>query len=219
MYEIAKLPVIDTTDTGQPSVGGDTLKALKHHTQDPVVLEFLSAMLDFVAVDKILTSFIPAMEKAVLGPDGWHYLLGNFNLGGTVSGRLSSSNPNLQNLPSTGSKYAKMIKACFAAPPGWLFCGIDFASLEDRISALTTKDPNKLRIYTEGYDGHSLRAYTYFTESMPDIIQAMDTERCFLISVGGQAQYVKCGTLVTCPDGIIRKIEDYYDLETHTGFS
>lgn len=189
LYEIAKLPIIDTTDTGQPSVGGDTLKALKHHTQDPVVLEFLSAMLDFVAVDKILTSFIPAMEKAVLGPDGWHYLLGNFNLGGTVSGRLSSSNPNLQNLPSTGSKYAKMIKACFAAPPGWLFCGIDFASLEDRISALTTKDPNKLRVYLDGFDGHSLRAYAYFAEEMPDICQAPSNAICYKANVGGTDIY------------------------------
>jgi DNA polymerase-1 len=48
-------------------------------------------------------------------------------------------------------------------------CGLDFSSLEDRISALTTKDPNKLKTYTEGYDGHCLRAYSYFTERMPDI--------------------------------------------------
>jgi len=50
-----------------------------------------------------------------------------------------------------------------------LFCGLDFASLEDRISALTTKDPNKLKVYTDGYDGHSLRAYAYFGDQMPDI--------------------------------------------------
>ena len=42
----------------------------------------------------------------------------------------------------------KLIKSCFQAPPGWVFCGLDFASLEDRISALTTKDPNKLKVYT-----------------------------------------------------------------------
>ena len=108
------------------------------------------------------------MKQAAQGPDGWHYLFGNFNLGGTVSGRLSSSNPNLQNLPAN-SKYAKLIKSCFSAPPGWLFVGLDFASLEDRISALTTKDPNKLKVYTDGYDGHCLRAYAYFGEEMPDI--------------------------------------------------
>lgn len=51
----------------------------------------------------------------------------------------------------------------------WLFGGADFASLEDYISALTTKDPMKLKVYTDGYDGHCLRAYSYFGDQMPDI--------------------------------------------------
>ena len=59
----------------------------------------------------------------------------------------------MQNIPA-GSAYAKMIKEMFQAPEGWLFCGADFASLEDRISALTTKDPNKLKVYM----GHSVYA-------------------------------------------------------------
>ena len=41
----------------------------------------------------------------------------------------------------------KLIKSCIQAPKGWLFSGLDFASLEDRISALTTKDPEKLKVY------------------------------------------------------------------------
>ena len=169
LFEHLALPVIATTDSGQAATGGKTLKALKNHTQDPKILKFLDALMAYKAVDKILTSFIPAFKQARQGPDGWHYLLGNFNLGGTVSGRLSSSDPNLQNLPATGSKYAKLIKSCFKAPPGWLFCGIDFNSLEDRISALTTKDPQKIKVYTDGYDGHCLRAFAYFGEQMPDI--------------------------------------------------
>lgn len=163
------LPVLSLTDSKQPSTDGDTLKALRHHTTDSKVIAFLDAMLDYNAVNKIITGFLPALENAVEGPDGWHYLFGNFNLGGTISGRLSSSNPNLQNLPATGSRYAKVIKSCFSAPPGWLFVGLDFDSLEDKISALTTKDPNKLKVYTDGYDGHCLRAYAYFGDNMPDI--------------------------------------------------
>lgn len=61
------------------------------------------------------------------------------------------------------------LKECFTYGGGWLFMGLDFASLEDRISALTTKDPNKLKVYTDGYDGHCLRAYAYFGDKMPDI--------------------------------------------------
>ncbi|RWB40486.1 MAG: hypothetical protein EOQ44_25450 [Mesorhizobium sp.] len=168
LYEQLGLPVISQTKNKQPSTDGDTLKSLKNHTKDPKVIDFLEALIDFNAVSKILTSFIPAMENAQMGPDGWHYLFGYFNLGGTVSGRLSSSKPNLQNLPAN-SKYAKLIKSCFKAPPGWHWCGIDFSSLEDRISALTTKDPNKLKVYIEGWDGHAMRAVAYFGDQMPDI--------------------------------------------------
>lgn len=170
IYEVIGLPVISLTDSKQPSTDADTLKSLKHHTSDPDVIAFLDALVDYKAVDKILTTVIPALEAAQQGPDGWHYLFGNFNLGGTLSGRLSSSDPNLQNLPATGTRYAKLIKSCFKAPPGWFFCGIDFNSLEDRISALTTKDPNKLKVYTDGYDGHSLRAFAYFGDQMTGII-------------------------------------------------
>ncbi|QEG09279.1 DNA polymerase [Stenotrophomonas phage Pokken] len=168
LFDMLELPVLAYTDTKQPSADGDSIEKLKNHTTDPDVIEFLDAMLDFSAVNKILSSFIPALLNASEGPDGWHYLFGNFNLGGTVSGRLSSSNPNLQNLPAS-SKYAKYIKMCVEAPPGWMFCGLDYASLEDRISALTTKDPQKLKVYTDGYDGHSMRAYAYWSHKMPDI--------------------------------------------------
>ena len=176
LYSVMGLPVISKTDTGQPSADGDTLEKLVNHTSDQKQKDFLQALQDFKDVDKILTTFIVALEGSVQGADGWYYLFGNFNLGGTVSGRLSSSKPNLQNLPAGAEgektakgRYGKWIKSCFRAPPGWLFMGLDFASLEDRISALTTKDPEKLKVYTDGYDGHCLRAYAYFGEDMPDI--------------------------------------------------
>jgi DNA polymerase-1 len=192
LYDMLGLPVISFTKTKQPSADGDTLEMLRNHTQDQDILDLLNALIDHAAVDKILGTFIPAMKNAQLGPDGWHYLFGNYNLGGTVSGRLSSNNPNMQNLPANVAmvisaallamypflaqftkkgklSLGKVIKYCFMAPPGWLFTGLDFASLEDRISALTTRDPNKLKVYTDGYDGHCLRSYAYFGDQMPDI--------------------------------------------------
>lgn len=178
LFDYLKLPVINLTDSKMPSTDGESIEGLLNHEQvtDPDMRKMLEAFQLFAIIGTLTTNFMPSILGSVQGPDNWHYLFGNFNLGGTLSGRLSSSGPNLQNLPSTGKghklklKYAKMIKSCFQAPPGWLFCGIDFASLEDRISALTTKDPEKLKVYTDGYDGHSLRAYAYFGNSMPDIV-------------------------------------------------
>lgn len=236
LYKQLGLPILAYTDTKQPSCDGDTIEKLVHHTNDQDVKDFLLALIDFSAVDKILTSFIPAFKAAGLGPDGWHYLFGNFNLGGTVSGRLSSSGPNLQNLPANVTmkisailldmfpllkqfmkkgklSLGSLVKWCFEAPPGWLFVGLDFASLEDRISALTTKDPNKLKVYTDLFDGHCLRSFSYFGEDMPEIQQALAGERCFKVVTGNKVLYIKAGTMVQCPDGIERTIEDWYGPE------
>lgn len=180
IYEIMGLPVIDYTDSKQPATGMETLESLQSHTQDPHIIEMLGWLIEFKQVGKLLSDFVPSFEKAVLASDGYHYVFGFYNLGGTLSGRLSSNNPNMQNLPSSNTKfkgeyYSKIIKSMFRAPPGWLLVGIDFASLEDRISALTTKDPNKLKVYTDGYDGHSLRAFYYFREKMPDIEETLES--------------------------------------------
>ena len=122
---------------------------------------------------------------------------------------------NLQNLPSTGSKYAKVIKSCFQAGPGWLFCGLDFASLEDRISALSTKDPNKLKVYTDGYDGHSLRAFAYFGENMPDISLATETDICYKANIGGSDFFFHSGEDVEYL-GKIFKGKELYELLTNS---
>jgi DNA polymerase I len=168
LYEMLGLPVLDYTETKLPATGGDTLNKLTKHTSDPQILALLNALIGYAGVEKILSAFIPAFEKALRKSDKHYYLHGGFNLGGTVSGRLSSSNPNLQQIPS-GSAYGKLIKKCFKAPKGWLFCGADFNSLEDYISALTTKDPNKLGVYLNGFDGHCLRAAYYFRDQLPHI--------------------------------------------------
>ena len=150
LHEMIGLPVIDRTETKQPATGADTLEKLINHTDDPEVKKIIKALIDYKAVEKILSSFIPPMENAPKGPDDWHWLFGFFNLGGTVSGRLSSNGPNLQNLPANvymslseslferfkdfltpfykdgKLSLGKLIKSCFRAPPGWFFGGIDF---------------------------------------------------------------------------------------------
>jgi DNA polymerase-1 len=168
LFDVMKLPVLGKTKTKQPATGGDILEKLVNHTDKPEYIKVLESLVALSQADKILTSFIPAFERALDKGDGVVWLHGSFNLGGTVSGRLSSSDPNLQNLPS-GSTFGKLIKGCFMAPKGWIFCGADFASLEDRINALLTKDPNKLKVYTDGFDGHALRTFSYWPDQFPGL--------------------------------------------------
>lgn len=158
VYEVMQLPVIETTDSGLPSTSKDVLKDLINHTSNQEYKDILQALCDLTDVTKITTAFIPVFLEAK------DRVLGYLNLGSTVSGRLSASNPNTQQFPSTGSRFSKPTKKCFQSTDEWLFIGLDFSSLEDRISALTTKDPNKLDVYLKNYDGHSLRAWYYYPE-------------------------------------------------------
>ena len=139
------------------------------------VLELLENLRELTKVDKITYTFIPSFQEKSITENGETWLHGSFRLGGTKSGRLSSASPNLQQLPSTGTDYAKTIKRAIKAPTGWIFVGSDFSSREDRISALTTKDPNKLKPYIDGYDGHCLRAHAYFGDQMSGIDDSVES--------------------------------------------
>lgn len=85
LFEHLGIEPVDFTDSGEPAVGKTTLAKLKNQGK---YLEILDALIALQECEKILSSFVPEMENATNGR-----LYGNFNLGGTVSGRLSSSNP------------------------------------------------------------------------------------------------------------------------------
>jgi len=205
IYDYLGYPVIDLTKGKQPATGSKTLKKLVNHATDPEHIEIFENLIALGDASIILSTFIPAFENAQQLPDGSYRLFGNFNLGGTKSTRLSSSNPNLQNIPSS-STYAKLIKACFEPigphtlptgerHPGWLYVGSDMDSLEDKMSALLTRDENKLKVYEDHYDGHNLRTFSYWPEKMPDIaeqIKKADLPGKFykVVLDGGIVQYL-----------------------------
>jgi DNA polymerase-1 len=216
---------IDFTPTGLFSTGSKTLRKLLFKITNPEHTELVQAIIDYGDITKIVSTFLNAFRnKSVHKTDGRDYLHGSFNLGGTVSGRLSSSGPNMQNLPSTGTVYAKIVKQCFVPPEGWLLVGADFSSLEDRISALVTRDPNKLKVYTDGYDGHCLRAFSYYPSKMPDIQDTVESinsiaelypderqdskEPTFLLTYGGT--YHGLINTVGLPKQLAMSIEDNY---------
>ena len=182
LYEVMELPVIDFTDTKEPATGTKTLDKLINHAHNDDMRNCLKTLIELSKVNKILESFIPSFEDAWLKADGYAYLHGSFNLGGTKSGRLSASSPNLQQVPAHG-KLGKLIKSCFVSPQGSIFAGADYSALEDKINTLLTGDPNKEKVYSEGYDGHCFRTYYYWKDQMPDIQQANEDEQCFKLTL------------------------------------
>lgn len=171
LYSHMGLAALSLTASGNPSTDRDALKyclsVVKSHNNSEAV-ELITALIDLSELAMIISTFLPAFVRA------GDVLHGNFLLGGSQSTRLSSSKVNLQNLPSTGSKYAKAVKECFQALSGELFVGCDFNALEAVVDALLTRDPMKQIIFTDGYDAHCMRAFFYFKKNMPDIAEELD---------------------------------------------
>ena len=187
LFEELELPILEKTKSGSPATGATVLKDLENHTEDEDVLDLLKFIRDLSEVSKINGTFI----KAFLQEED--FLHGNLKLGGTQSGRLASNSPNLTNLPAHGPM-GKLVKSCIVAPEGWLFAGADFSALEERIGAILSKDPERIKVYTDGYDGHSLRAQTYFADQMPDITAALaKAETATKFWINDKGEYC-CGT-------------------------
>lgn len=144
------------------SWGRKQLEQLKDIISDPDETNLVTDMIEFSFGDKIKSSFIPAFYKYTVNGR----LYSNLKLLGAKSARFTSSNPNMLQLPSTGSIYAKPVKKCFVASPGNVILTADFAALEDRILASITRDVNKCAIFTDNIDGHSLGAVSYYPDKI-----------------------------------------------------
>lgn len=175
LYEVLNLPVLDTTDSGEPSTSSKIIKRLKDHPGAEEHLGLLNALIGVAETEIIINTFITAFKEYAFTRktdnkefNDTVWLNGNLKTTGTKSGRMSSNEPNLTNLPSN-SAYGKAVKECFVAPEGWLFCFADFNALEARINAILTNDPNKIKVFSQGFDSHCLNASFYYKDQMPDI--------------------------------------------------
>ena len=175
------------TDSGAQATGNKVIAELAMQCEEGPVKGLLTALVEYTKVTKLITSFIPSFEAATPRMDERSYLYGNFQIGGTVSNRLSCKNPNLQQIPSNSS-YAKCIKKCFVAPEGWIFSGSDFNALESTIGAKITQDPNRLKVFTEGYDSHCFNAFYYKMVPMPDIVETVESINSIKKLYGGARQ-------------------------------
>lgn len=161
LYDKLKLPVIKKTKTGSPSTDKETLEKLKG--QHPCI-DWISDYRDYKKTDS--TYLIPALR--LMAPDGRLYC--EFLIHGTATGRLSSKDPNLQNIPTKS-----LIKNIFVAEPGNLFIQADYSQAELRVLAMASKDPTMIKAFqnTDGPDFHTVTACNMFKVSPGSVTKEM----------------------------------------------
>lgn len=157
LFDELNLPVYKKTKTGR-STDEQTLNELSSaHPMIPFLLEYRQLF-------KLVSTYIDALPKSI-GEDG--RIHSTFNVEGAATGRLSSVNPNLQNIPvgPTG----KEIRKAFIAPPGKILLGADYSQIELRILAHVCADKNLIKAFKEGLDIHGATAAKIFNVQVEDV--------------------------------------------------
>ncbi len=137
------------TKTGQYVTSEEVLQQLRH--KSPIV----SDILDYRGLKKLLSGYVDALPKLVNPRTG--HIHTSFNQTITATGRLSSSDPNLQNIP-VRDEDGREIRKCFIPEENCLFFSADYSQIELRIMAHLSEDENMIASFKEGHDIHAATA-------------------------------------------------------------
>ncbi len=152
LYENLKLPILKKTPKGQPSTSEENLEELKEfHPLIPLILEYRE-------LAKLKSTYLDPLPKLL---DQNHRLHTTFHQTVTVTGRLSSSDPNLQNIPIR-TENGRLFRQLFIAPPHTKLLSADYSQIELRIMAHLANDPLMIEAYEQEIDLHALVAKEIF---------------------------------------------------------
>lgn len=129
----------------------------------------ISEILKYRELQKLLSTYIDTIPDSV-GNDG--RLHAHFIQAGTTTGRFSSNNPNLQNIPIKTER-GKNIRNAFIAPAGYSLCSFDYSQIELRVAAILSQDSYFIKAFKEGRDIHSAVAMKVFNVSEEDVTHDM----------------------------------------------
>ncbi|HAT2104742.1 TPA: DNA polymerase I [Legionella pneumophila] len=157
LFDEQKLPVVAKTPTGQPSTAESVLQELAFDYRLPAVI------LEYRSLSKLVSTYIDALPKRI-NPKT-HRVHTSYNQAVAATGRLSSSDPNLQNIPIR-SEEGRLIRTAFIAPEGSLIMAADYSQIELRIMAHLSQDDNLLRAFANGWDIHAATASEIFQTNL-----------------------------------------------------
>ena len=158
-----KLKIVEKpkkTKTGQYVTNEEVLQQLK--SKSPIV----EAILSHRGLKKLLGTYVDNLPKLINAKTG--HIHTTFNQTVTATGRLSSSDPNLQNIPVRGAD-GKEIRRAFVPEPGCLFFSADYSQIELRVMAHLSGDENMKQAFVEGHDIHAATAARIYKKAIGDV--------------------------------------------------
>ena len=158
-----KMKIVDKpkkTKTGQFVTSEEVLMQLR--SKSPIIAEIL----DYRGLKKLLGTYVDALPKLINPRTG--HIHTSFNQAVTATGRLSSSDPNLQNIPVRGED-GKEIRKCFVPEPGCLFFSADYSQIELRVMAHLSGDEAMMEVFREGKDLHAATAATIYKKGIDEV--------------------------------------------------
>ena len=160
LYQEQKLPVLAKTPKGQPSTAESVLQELAFDYRLPAVI------LEYRSLSKLVSTYIDALPKRINSKT--HRVHTSYNQAVAATGRLSSSEPNLQNIPIR-SEEGRLIRKAFVAPANHVLLAADYSQIELRIMAHLSQDENLLEAFTNGWDIHTATASEIFSVQLNDV--------------------------------------------------
>ena len=152
-FDKLKLPVVKKTPSGAPSTDEEVLQKLAEDYPLP------KALLEYRGLSKLKSTYTDKLPKMINASTGRVHT--NYAQAVAVTGRLSSNEPNLQNIPIRSIE-GRRIREAFIAPPGSVIVSADYSQIELRIMAHLSEDVNMLRAFAEGEDIHRATAAEIF---------------------------------------------------------
>ncbi|MET0809313.1 MAG: DNA polymerase I [Pseudoxanthomonas sp.] len=160
LFEELKLPVMVKTPSGQPSTNEEALAAIADLHELPKVI------LEYRGLAKLRSTYTDKLPDMVNRDTGRVHT--SYHQAGAATGRLSSSDPNLQNIPIR-TEDGRRIRKAFVAPPGRRIVACDYSQIELRIMAHLSEDPGLVRAFESGLDVHKATAAEVFGRKVEEV--------------------------------------------------